>query len=83
MTISRRLFSLLALSLISGVLAVSSTRAQSFQFQFDNICTFFDQIPQTEGVRSTLAEEWVSGSWAASDRVIYNRSGGMVTDIVF
>ena len=83
MIICRRLLSVLALSLISGLLTVSSTHAQSFQFQFDNICTFFEQIPQTEGVRSTLTEEWSGGDWDASDRVIYDRSSGRVDKITF
>jgi len=60
---------------------VPEARTQSFQF--DNICTLFDQIPQTEGVRSTLTEEWVSSDWDASGRAIYNRAGERLTEIIF
>ncbi len=71
----------LTLCIAIALVAVSGARAQSFQF--DNICTLFDQIPQTEGVRSTLTEEWVSSDWDASGRAIYNRAGERLTEIIF
>jgi hypothetical protein len=58
---------------------VPGARAQAFQF--DNICTLFDQIPQTEGVVSTLSEDWSGSDWDATSRSIYNRSGGQLDNI--
>ncbi len=82
MNTRRRHLHTLALCIaVACTVAVPEARAQSFQF--DNICTLFDQIPQTEGVVSTLSEEWDGSDWGGTSRSIYNRSGGQLDNIIF
>lgn len=82
MTLCHRLFSLLALLSLSGLWAAPASHAQFTQV--DNVCTLFDQLPPTQGVRSTLTEEWDGGAFAAVSRTIYNRDAGdQLTELIF
>jgi hypothetical protein len=47
------------------------------------VCDILQQIPQTEGVVSTLTQEWIEGVWRPADRQIYSYSNGDLMDIVF
>ncbi len=82
MTLCYRLFCFLALFSISGLAATPTSHAQFTSV--DNVCTLFDQLPPTQGVRSTLSEEWDGSAFVTVSRTIYNRNADEeITEIIY
>ena len=76
-----RSLSFLVLVLSLGLLPQTAP-AQMDSFNF---CTVFQQIPQTEGVRSALFEEWDTDTdaWTSTERWILNYENGNPTEYLF
>jgi hypothetical protein len=68
--------------LLGLLLLPQGAQAQMNSFNF---CTVFEQIPQTEGVRSALFEEWDenSSTWASTERWILTYQDGNPTEYLF
>lgn len=75
-TFYRSLVSVLVVFLTVGAFVTPhNTHAQFFGVdpELFSSCTLFDEFPQTEGVMSTLTEEWTGGEWSTLNRLVFDR----------
>ena len=80
MTHCHRLLSALAFLLVIGLGTAPASHAQ---FTSIDGCTSLEQLPLTEGIRSTLTEEWSGSAFETVSRAIYNRDAGdQLTELI-
>lgn len=75
-------FRSLAISaLLAAISLIALPQASQAQLAGFNLCTIYQQSPQTEDARSTLTEEWENDSWESLTRTIVSYEGGNPTEV--